>query len=184
MSDDLTRIRGISPKLAARLNEAGITTFKQIADSSASVLVEKLGNASGISVETINKRNWIGQASELAAGIDTNIEPRSADLEARNYIIELFTDQNGEVRRTRIHHVEKDGEEMWDGWDAGRIIRFFEKRPELKLTRRTGEAEIPGTLLKPEPAVSAFRQIEVPLGKHSARPAKTSPSLTEAPLHL
>src|SRR5262245_66533779 len=66
-ADDLTRIRGISSKTANRLYEAGILTFAKLANMSPDEIVARIGALSGVSVESVTKRNWIGQAGEMAA---------------------------------------------------------------------------------------------------------------------
>nr|WP_315380033.1 hypothetical protein [uncultured Sphingomonas sp.] len=65
--DDLTRLKGIGPKLAARLNELGITRFAQIAaldEASARALDAQLGSFQG----RMTRDRWTEQARFLAAG--------------------------------------------------------------------------------------------------------------------
>jgi len=64
--DDLTRMKGVGPKLAQRLNELGIHSFGQISTMSAdeaAALDEQLGNFQG----RIHRDRWIEQARYLAA---------------------------------------------------------------------------------------------------------------------
>ncbi|MBZ0276823.1 MAG: ATP synthase F1 subunit gamma [Anaerolineae bacterium] len=64
--DDLTRIEGIGPKIAAALNAAGITTFDQLAQSSEAELttaIEAAGMRLAPSLPT-----WAEQASYAAQG--------------------------------------------------------------------------------------------------------------------
>ena len=63
-SDDLTQLKGVDPAYAKKLNEAGITSFAQIAaldEAGIAELEEKL-NASG----RVERDGWIEQAKELA----------------------------------------------------------------------------------------------------------------------
>lgn len=63
-SDDLTQLKGVGPAYAKKLNEAGITSFAQIAaltPEGITELEEKL-NASG----RVERDGWIEQAKELA----------------------------------------------------------------------------------------------------------------------
>ncbi len=63
-ADDLTKLKGVGPAYAKKLNEAGITSFAQIAALTAegvAELEEKL-NASG----RVERDGWIEQAKELA----------------------------------------------------------------------------------------------------------------------
>lgn len=65
--DDLTRIKGLGPKLAALLGEFGITTYAQIAawePSDIERIDAKLGRFSG----RIARDQWVEQAKLLSAG--------------------------------------------------------------------------------------------------------------------
>ena len=67
--DDLTRIKGVGPKLAALLREQGITNFTQIAgwsDADIDRIDAGLGRFEG----RIRRDDWVGQASLLAGGDD------------------------------------------------------------------------------------------------------------------
>lgn len=68
--DDLTRIKGLGPKLSALLGEFGITTFAQIAawdQGEIERIDAKLGRFSG----RITRDQWVEQAKLLAAGNET-----------------------------------------------------------------------------------------------------------------
>ena len=65
--DDLTRIKGLGPKLSSLLGEFGVTTFAQIAawqPSEIERIDAKLGRFSG----RIVRDQWVEQAKLLAAG--------------------------------------------------------------------------------------------------------------------
>ncbi|OAN63824.1 hypothetical protein [Sphingomonas sp. TDK1] len=65
--DDLTRLKGVGPKLAARLNELGITRFAQLAAldaAAARALDAQLGSFQG----RMTRDRWIEQARFLATG--------------------------------------------------------------------------------------------------------------------
>jgi len=64
-ADDLTRIKGIGPKLSARLNALGIFHFKQIAawsDEEADWIEDNLASKGRVARET-----WVSQARVLSA---------------------------------------------------------------------------------------------------------------------
>jgi predicted flap endonuclease-1-like 5' DNA nuclease len=66
-TDDLTRIKGVGPKLSTRLAELGITSFAQIAAWTPADLTRidtQLGAFTGRPV----RDNWIAQCQFLAAG--------------------------------------------------------------------------------------------------------------------
>ena len=72
-ADDLSRIKGLGPKLQKLLPELGITTFAQIAALTEADLTEldtKLGAFAGRPA----KDNWVEQAKFLAAGDTAGFE--------------------------------------------------------------------------------------------------------------
>lgn len=77
--DDLTRIKGVGPKLAGKLHEIGITRFSQIAawdeadvDRVDAQLVEFTGR--------IRRDNWVEQARLLAGGDTKGFEEKFGTL--------------------------------------------------------------------------------------------------------
>lgn len=65
--DDLTRIKGLGPKLAGTLREMGVTSFAQIAawdDAEIDRVDAQLGRFQG----RIRRDDWVGQAKLLASG--------------------------------------------------------------------------------------------------------------------
>jgi predicted flap endonuclease-1-like 5' DNA nuclease len=73
--DDLSRIKGLGPKLKALLAELGVTSFAQIAawsDEDLAKIDAQLGTFAGRPV----RDNWIEQAKMLAAGDVAGFEDR------------------------------------------------------------------------------------------------------------
>ena len=66
--DDLTRIRGIGPKIAGILREAGITTFADLAVSEADRLRQILGDSDPRLLRLVDPTAWPEQAELVAAG--------------------------------------------------------------------------------------------------------------------
>jgi len=66
-SDDLTRIKGVGPKLSARLAELGITRFAQIAAWSDDDLL-RIDGMLGAFAGRPARDNWVAQCRFLAAG--------------------------------------------------------------------------------------------------------------------
>jgi LPXTG-motif cell wall-anchored protein len=64
-AEDLTRIEGIGPKVARVLNEAGITTFEDLARSDP-LHVQKILNEAGL--QMMNPEGWIEQPALAAKG--------------------------------------------------------------------------------------------------------------------
>jgi predicted flap endonuclease-1-like 5' DNA nuclease len=74
-TDDLTRIKGLGPKIAALLGEFGITTFAQVAawtPDDVENIDAKLGRFSG----RIVRDQWVEQAKLLAAGDESGFTAR------------------------------------------------------------------------------------------------------------
>jgi predicted flap endonuclease-1-like 5' DNA nuclease len=66
-ADDLTRIKGLGPKIAGLLGELGVTSFAQIAawsEADIAAIDAQLGRFSG----RIMRDQWVAQAQLLAAG--------------------------------------------------------------------------------------------------------------------
>lgn len=65
VSDDLTKIKGLGPKAAAKLSENGVTSLAQIANWTADDVarMDDLINGRG----RIERDDWVGQAKALSA---------------------------------------------------------------------------------------------------------------------
>ena len=77
--DDLTRIKGLGPKLAATLRDLGVTTFAQIAawdEAGIDRIDSQLGRFQG----RIRRDDWVGQAQLLAQGDDAGFAQRYGKL--------------------------------------------------------------------------------------------------------
>jgi predicted flap endonuclease-1-like 5' DNA nuclease len=78
-TDDLTRIKGVGPKLAALLATLGVTRFSQIAvwsDADLARIDSQLGAFAGRPA----RDNWVEQARLLAAGDTSGYEARFGKL--------------------------------------------------------------------------------------------------------
>ncbi|MFN3273509.1 MAG: hypothetical protein ACK41U_02425 [Paracoccus sp. (in: a-proteobacteria)] len=68
-AEDLTRITGIGPKVAASLHAAGVTRFAQIAgwdEAAIEAMAAQIGRGAGL----IRRDDWVGQARALAAEVE------------------------------------------------------------------------------------------------------------------
>lgn len=77
--DELTRIKGLGPKLAGTLREMGVTSFAQIAawdDAEIDRIDAQLGRFEG----RIRRDDWVGQARLLAQGDDSGFAERYGKL--------------------------------------------------------------------------------------------------------
>lgn len=78
-ADDLTKIKGVGPKLSALLHSLGVTSFSQIAgwnDADIERVDAQLGQFQG----RIRRDNWMEQARFLAAGDTAAYEDRFGKL--------------------------------------------------------------------------------------------------------
>lgn len=78
-TDDLTRIKGVGPKLAARLEELNVASFAQIAawtDADIDRVDAKLGRFQG----RIRRDDWVTQARLLAAGDEAGFAARFGNI--------------------------------------------------------------------------------------------------------
>ncbi|MEZ5681829.1 MAG: hypothetical protein R3E14_11135 [Erythrobacter sp.] len=78
--DDLTRIKGLGPKLAATLQEMGVASFAQIAgwdDAEIERVDAQLGRFQG----RIRRDDWVGQARLLAEGNDAGFAEKYGRLD-------------------------------------------------------------------------------------------------------
>jgi predicted flap endonuclease-1-like 5' DNA nuclease len=78
--DDLTRIKGVGPKLVATLAELGVTSFSQIAgwsDADIDRIDAQLGRFEG----RIRRDDWVMQAKLLGSGDTAAYEARFGRLE-------------------------------------------------------------------------------------------------------
>ena len=77
--DDLSRIKGIGPKLVALLQGLGVTAFAQIA-AWDDAEVERIDAQLGAFAGRIGRDNWIEQARLLASGDTSAYEAKFGKL--------------------------------------------------------------------------------------------------------
>jgi large subunit ribosomal protein L21 len=80
VGDDLTIVEGIGPKIAGLFNDAGITTFAQLADASVEAM-QAILTAAGPRYAVHNPSSWAGQA---ALARDGKMDELKAWQEANN----------------------------------------------------------------------------------------------------
>jgi hypothetical protein len=49
------------------------------------------------------------------------------------FVVELLMDEQRQVRRSRVVHVQTGAEEQWPGWDEERLLRFVVAHGDLPL---------------------------------------------------
>lgn len=134
--DNFKLINGIGPSIEQRLHEAGLETFAQLAALSPRDIVELIGDLAGISIERIERQDWIGQASALAASDPDNpVKPATPNGNRQHnetFTISLLLDENNQVRRTRVVHVQDGAESAWAGWQEAQLKQFIVQHAGLR----------------------------------------------------
>jgi predicted flap endonuclease-1-like 5' DNA nuclease len=77
--DDLTKLVGIGPKVAEKMNAMGIKRYQQLADTNMDDVIERLG-AEGVRIPKAASQTWSRQGSLAAKGDWDGIETIKADL--------------------------------------------------------------------------------------------------------
>lgn len=134
--DDLKRIKGIGEGVETRLNRAGVLSFAQLAASSPKQISNMLADMIGMSPQKIEDQDWIGQAKQFSAQVEADeaikIPMSPADQQHyETFSVKLLVDDDKQVRRTNIVHVQKGEEENWAGWDEQRLIAFVVEHAAL-----------------------------------------------------
>jgi len=122
--DDLQKITGIGAALAARLAEAGVTTYRELACHAP----QRLAALTRVPTAKIVSQDWAGQARRLAGSALT--EPEGQQKYA-TFHVELLIDADNTVRRTKTRHFQTDTEESWPGWDDQRLIAVMRRKAAL-----------------------------------------------------
>ncbi len=135
-ADDFTRIRGISPKIANRLYEVGILTYTKLGAMSPDEIVARIGSLSGVSAESIAKKDWIGQSRRLASPTEQapEISVVTAAPHRADFAVKLQLNADNTVNQTHVMHMQSGGEEIWDGWIDEHLITFIAQRANLSLS--------------------------------------------------
>lgn len=141
--DDLKLIHGIGPSIENRLNQAGINTYEQLAATSFEELASLFKDLTGLSADRIIKKDWIGQATALAAQKNVMSEDLPATEQSNEihrgrqhyaiFTVELLLDENNTIRRTRAMHVQSQKEQVWPGWDEIHLTDFFKESAHLRI---------------------------------------------------
>jgi hypothetical protein len=137
-TDNFRLIRGIGPAIEGRLHDAGILSFTQLGAMSPPDIYTLVRGFPGMSVGRIAEQGWSDRACELAP------EPTPAESHSdaahsgdrqhyATFTIKLLLDEDNNVRRTQITHIQSDDEVLWPGWDWHRMIEFIVHHAALHL---------------------------------------------------
>jgi hypothetical protein len=168
--DDLQLIGGIGKSVESRLRRAGVRTFGDLAARSPEELAAILDGVPRMSAERIAQQDWIGQARERAGTTDQPGGDAADDdgngQHYQNFTVELLTD-HGDVRRTRVWHVQSGDQRQWTGLATDELIDY--------VVARAGIAPDAGRLA--DAAEPAGDVGTIPAAEHRppAGPAQASP---------
>jgi hypothetical protein len=122
--DRLQLIEGIGKGVESRLRNAGVRTFGDLAARTPEELAAILDGVPRMSAERIVEQNWIGQARQRAGAAAEDDANRQ---HYQNFTVELLTD-HGDVRRTRVWHVQSGDQRQWTGLATDELIDFVTTR--------------------------------------------------------
>ena len=126
--DDLTLIHGIGPINQRRLQDSGISTFERLAASNAEEIAALIPN---LSAQQILKQGWIRQASKLTKNKlssrrqNKKSNPHTSRQHYQNFTLEFLLDEQSEVCRLRVLHVQSGDINTWPDWNVEQLIGFF-----------------------------------------------------------
>lgn len=164
--DDFKRIKGIGPATERRLHNAGILTYTQLAASTPDQLVALLDGLVGMSAERVVQENWAGHATALAQ--QETAVPGNGHHYA-SFTVELLLDQQNEVRRTRVVHVQQEQHKAsWAGWQASKVTAFISKHAELKVAEDGNRGET-AVVAAPKPTPQPAKPVTPPKSKATTR---------------
>ena len=141
VGDNFRLIQGISRSIERRLHEKGILTYTNLASLKPQSISAIIGDVNGVTTERIMKENWL----EQARGLSSRLESADAEKDAirkkklpstkvkglTSFVVELLLGEEGQVKRTKVLHVDTGGEETWEEWQGQRLLDFFVTRAEL-----------------------------------------------------
>jgi hypothetical protein len=133
--DDFRKIDGIGRRFEQRLWDAGIFTYRDLAQRTPEEIAAVLAPMAGISPERISS-----QARELAGA------PPEAPVPRQHYAafhVEFLLESDNSVRRTKVHQHQTDARDTWPGWDEERLLSFL--RDRIPLPAAPAPADAPGT---------------------------------------
>jgi len=133
--DDFRKIDGVGRRFEQRLWDAGIFTYRDLAQRTPEEIAAVLAPMAGISPERISS-----QARGLAGS------PPEAPVPRQHYAafhLEFLLESDNSVRRTKVHQHQTDARDAWPGWDEERLLSFL--RDRIPLPAVPAPADAPGT---------------------------------------
>ena len=143
--NDLKKVKGIGPRVEARLKGAGITSLGQLARTPVNELAAILDGLTGkFGTDRIIREDWLSQAAALAIvpAADAG-EDEPAKRVRHNFTVEVQLAIAGrDIVSSKIVHVQTGDEATWAGWDRQRIVAFIEDRAGARSSAWATEAGV------------------------------------------
>lgn len=134
-SDDLTLVRGIGETTAARLKEAGVSTFQRLSQTTPGELSALLGGAVRRSPARIAAERWTSQAAALAADARGPGDERATKDEGRtrhSFTLTLLIDvRSRHVVASKLVDCQTNDSATIPGWDVEALIAYVRERAGL-----------------------------------------------------
>jgi hypothetical protein len=131
-SDDFRKIDGVGRRFEQRLWDAGIFTYRDLAQRTPEEIAAVLAPMAGIPPERI-----ASQARQLAGS------PPEASVPRQHYAafhVEFLLESDNSVRRTKVHQHQTDARDAWSGWDEERLLSFLRNRIPLPAAATPADA--------------------------------------------
>jgi len=175
VADDFTQIHGIGPGIEHRLHNAGIRTYIQLAEQTPYELAVILKDLTAMKEEWIDAQDWVGQARKLAAESEDaselqTVKPEEIRQHYENFTLEFLLDENNQVRRTRVIHIQTQLENSWPGLEEARLFDYLKENAGISTPQELEKAVMPararpGRLAEKAPDLPAW-----PTGEPVAEP--------------
>jgi hypothetical protein len=172
--DDFRKIDGVGRRFEQRLWDAGVFTYRDLAQRTPDEIAAVLAPMPGISPERI-----VSQARELAGS------PPEASVPRQHYAafhVEFLLESDNSVRRTKVRQHQTDARDAWSGWDEERLLSFLRDRIPLPAAATPADASgvEPAQAQTDEPAQAEITDQE----PDSAEPAPAGQVSAPAPDRL
>jgi len=152
-TDDFRLIKGIGPKNAKHLHDAGIRKFAQLAKKKPEDIAIFIPNRSA---RQIRNQGWIPQARKLASPKTESKSHKKTSATTssiqhyENFTLEFLLNEKNSLRRLRIMHVQSGDVETWSNWKPEEIIYFLARHTRARLIQSTSSSKtlVPNLVLK------------------------------------
>ena len=141
-ADELTRIEGIGPRRAERLNAAGIRSYACLASCSRDEIATVLPDVSQAKIDA-----WRDKARELALVAPAQAAPAPVAGDGQRYesvLVRILLNEDGSIRRVTAQHIRTGTERHWPTLEREALPDFIETAIASAAPSAKAPAEAPG----------------------------------------